>query len=75
MAKNVIILRNYGSLVKGQKFEVEESVADFLIGNNVAKLTDCGGDCDECEDCKGKKKKKAPAKTKSTKTKKTPTKK
>lgn len=67
------IIRDYSGLELGKVYEVETKVAEFLIQNQVAKKSDCGGDCDECEDCKGKNKKKAPAKKKETKTKKKPT--
>lgn len=76
------ILRNYGSLKKGQELEVDDKISGFLISNGVAKKVCLNDDCDECKDCNEKKAKtqvitekepkaeKPKAKTKSKKTKK-----
>ena len=68
MAK-VKIIRDYNGFKGGDIFDLEPKIADFLIQNQIAKLSDCGGDCEECEDCKGKKKKKPPVKKRVTKSK------
>mgnify|MGYP001233944833 CR=1 FL=1 len=49
------ILRNYGSLKKGQELEADDKISGFLIGNGIAKKVCLNDDCGECEDCNKKK--------------------
>lgn len=53
----VKILRNYGSVAKGETREVSPQQLDFLLSNGIAERINCGEKCEECEDCKSTKKK------------------
>jgi predicted extracellular nuclease len=60
--KKIKFIKAFNVVKVGTSMEVELKIAEYLVANGFAKLSDCGGGCEECEDCKGKKKKKASTK-------------
>jgi len=59
----VTMLNNYNSFVKGETYEVNNQVGQFLVDNGLAKECKCTKD-EDCEDCKGKTKKTTTKKSK-----------
>ena len=63
MSKRLKIIRDYSNFKKGSEEVVADNVAEFMLMNGIASLTNkkdpCldDPDCEDCEDCKGKKKK------------------
>jgi predicted extracellular nuclease len=54
--KKIKFIKAFNVVKVGTSMEVELKIAEYLVANGFAKLSDCGGGCEECEDCKGKKK-------------------